>query len=707
MESSEFVLEDLSDPKKSLKTCDSLKEQLDDSDTPCDHDTLAQILEELVCTGYLEEKINDEDNIYYTGKHGLSFENFRDISDPIKKFILSLFTPNPKGFFIQLNTQKGKTAHTLKEIKEWFGNKDKKNIGFLICDNDQTLTDQFQKKLEEQFGTDIELIVLSAKSKKSHVDLADKIDSYINYKKNPILIVLLANNIQCGKMVKLLYHIHDRFINDNANVSYSLIFDEADKTYPLLRDQLFTMVDGSQASLKTYILDKSEALNRIGWISATDGQLLDEKYDEVANAHSHKVVIDENDSLNYRAMHHPEAVIHLEKYNRSNNNNNNKYAENIITKYYDTHFKNPIQLPSGESYYRKIIINSSAKQIEMEKIAKFCNKKGMYAIVFNGFRGCSIKIYKDEKLFKVYKTNGKEFNKVLVFAYKHLKLSDKPLIIVGRRKVDRGLGFHFAPRDKKTVVIDSPEASSTDKVILENGEGLIWTDMILGYIPDVNIAVQKAGRLSGIIAQCPQYCGKLHYWTDEVTAMLVKNQLKIVDQINTLPGMATSLQAATRAKENISNDLEKPASKSVKVIDHDLYRLYKTSEDFRSALKALGYRTGLNENNKDENGFVQTSFNKTSGVYDVDFIIRNAELAQKQGGGKAGSEGKGASRTTYPCYDNINDNTTLIYAIIIKDKEDLKKLPASLKDVKVALNETDGKYHIINSNPVNDIIRSL
>jgi hypothetical protein len=100
--------------------------------------------------------------------------------------------------------------------------------------------------------------------------------------------------------------------------------------------------------------------------------------------------------------------------------------------------------------------------------------------------------------------------------------------------VDRGLGFHYAPRD--------------------GTEGLIWTDMILGKIEDANTAVQKAGRLAGIIGQCAQYYGKCTYWTDERTQRDILRHNRIVDEANKLCG-CTVLQAVTRGTVKVDEIL--------------------------------------------------------------------------------------------------------------------------------------------------------
>jgi len=58
---------------------------------------------------------------------------------------------------------------------------------------------------------------------------------------------------------------------------------------------------------------------------------------------------------------------------------------------------------------------------------------------------------------------------VLYEIYRKQELSDRPLFIIGCRKVARGLGFHCAPMD--------------------GSEGLVWTDMVLGRIRNKAMAV--------------------------------------------------------------------------------------------------------------------------------------------------------------------------------------------------------------------------
>jgi hypothetical protein len=174
-----------------------------------------------------------------------------------------------------------------------------------------------------------------------------------------------------------------------------------------------------------------------------------------------------------------------------------------------------------------------------------------------------VKTYIPGASVQTFRIKGRRFNELLFEIYKSLNMEDKPLIIIGRRKVDRGLGFHYAPRD--------------------GSEGLIWTDIILGKIEDTNTAVQKAGRLAGIIRQCPQYYGKCTYWTDERTQRDILRHNNIVDEANKLTG-CTVLQAVTRGTVKVNEILPefvkaekpKPEPKKPKVkISRDALRVPK------------------------------------------------------------------------------------------------------------------------------------
>jgi hypothetical protein len=140
------------------------------------------------------------------------------------------------------------------------------------------------------------------------------------------------------------------------------------------------------------------------------------------------------------------------------------------------------------NYILKTIVNSNSRTSDMQQLAQWFTTKGMNALVFNSLGGASVKVYRQGYPVKTYKTKGTKLNELFYYVYKKFNLNDRPLWCIGRRKVDRGLGFHFCPKYNDELKITGPLGD----VISINRDGLIWTDIILGKIEDKNTAVQKA-----------------------------------------------------------------------------------------------------------------------------------------------------------------------------------------------------------------------
>ncbi len=94
----------------------------------------------------------------------------------------------------------------------------------------------------------------------------------------------------------------------------------------------------------------------------------------------------------------------------------------------------------------------------------------------------------------------KSRNALIAKAYHVLfpELKDAPLFILGNRKVDRGLTFHYAP-------------------ISSDAYSFILTDLIMGRIPSWRRAVQAIGRGNGVIKHRADFVGEIHYWVDTIT----------------------------------------------------------------------------------------------------------------------------------------------------------------------------------------------
>ena len=363
--------------------------------------------------------------------------------------------------------------------------------------------------------------------------------------------------------------------------------------------------------------------------------------------------------------------------------NLNTYAMEILEANKE-HFQTPIILPSGESYFRKTIINSKPQTKDMNDLAIWSNNNNYYALVINGACGgrASIKLYKDGKLIRIYKLKynnvAKSLNERIYYIYKAQKLNDKPLVIIGSRKVDRGLSFHYCPRVDLEVIIDGEDG----EVITRNRNGIIFSDMILGSVENKAMAVQKGGRLAGVIGGSPQYPGKIHYWLDERTETLVRNALDTVVKTNDISKENTSLTAGQSYKRA---QIACPVIRVNHDTDESHYRVYLSEDTMRKAYREIfnkEYPKSFKENSA---GFIECSLSKTRKVNELCESIKYVPTAIKSGGG--GGEGKIVQRKVFPCYKNILDSSTLHFVIPIDPtkitQEHLTKVDSIHNHIKV------------------------
>jgi hypothetical protein len=511
---------------------DSIYEEVcgDESEVTCEE--FENAIEELVDVGLIRDHVDeDTDQVYYTASPDLDWSGCVHLDNPIKKQILLKLIENPKTFFVLYNTQKGKLRIAASEIQQWSDSKSKV-VAFVIVDNDKSLADQTTTGLIDSIP-DARFFLLSSNTATTVDSVRDYINAYaadVDGEYKMPVIIALPNADQTRKVLTLLRQIQRKVLTHASPLRYGVVFDEADKIYPPIRDRVVIVNDDS-VSFKSLLVDNSTALHRLGFVTATEGDLLDAEYPECANAFMYPV---DGGSEHYRAFHHEDAKVHIIPHLVKESND--AYAEKVIVGNRQ-HFWGH----SGTGF-RKIIVNSSAKTTSMATFAKECVKRDAYAITINM---TGVLVYRPgETTFKKYSAKGKKLSKLLYDIYCELGLDTKPLFVIGRRKVDRGLGFHYAPRDGSV--------------------GLIFTDMILGRIPDKNTAVQKAGRLAGIIAQCPSYSGSIHYWTDEATAATIRRHNTIVDTANMKKG-CSAIQAVAKARAVVPNVQPAPRAPTYKI----------------------------------------------------------------------------------------------------------------------------------------------
>ncbi len=719
-------------PRQHVEDIESLYELV--CETEIEFQKFKTVVEELEASNYLEVLVDNEDKVLYKAKPTLKWHSdICNLSDPIKKKILLCLIDNPKSFFVLFNTQKGKLRIAGKEMYSWSKDTTKKMVGILIVDNDRTLSEQsvnglfdcFEKvdnhesiaEYKDKFK--VKIFELSSNNKISLTTIITHIDAYAHDDDYYMpLIVALANNKQIEKIIKILHHIYIKKQRKSA-LSAGIVWDEADKTYPLFRNKTFKIAGEEYSYLDFY--NQEDTISRAGFVTATDGPLLEEEYDECANAYHHKVRLDPEDEKNYIAFHSEESekkYINMKSFKEPKSKkdaketkeaddadnyikakSNNKIAIDIITKNWEEHFKKPVTLKDGSTYYRKTIINSNPKGDHMKALAMDLVKKGAHAITFNQF-GVTLFTRDGPADGNKFSTRKQNFNKVLFFIYKKYNLNSAPLFILGRRKVDRGLGFHYAPRKTGTPVKSiTMKVKGKDETIVTDGiEGLIWTDLILGNkIEDLASAVQKAGRGAGIIRQCPQFHGKFTYWVETETADRIEHHYKKVDKTNNLEGASTMLQAMTRADAEVSktirnHDVDNKTYKVIKGTNnaHTFELVKKIIKDILKASYIPAKQYSANP------AFYQTSLNTDATVVQLLDVIKKVPGAY--GTNKVGEQKITVYRRFLPCYSNTNDPNSLYCVIPLIDpaytKEQKEKLEKDYAEYLVDIPQTGSLEHL-------------
>ncbi len=413
--------------------------------------------------------------------------------------------------FILMNTQSGKTSASCGLISGWL------DVGLslavLVVDNDCMLADQILCSISRLSG--IEVYLLSSHHSVSMKSVIESIMLREAGGQMPVVIAL-SNHHQLKKV---------SYLCDYAS-SYSVLIDEADKTYNTAR---------------RYLRDSlgSECMRELVFVSATEGGL-PSTYEECYRSCIHRSGAEPS---NYRAIHTDDSCISIVK-------NSDWYSNNdiaiMLVKENLCYFERPILLPSGERYYRKVLINSGVSLLCMEELARHFAGLGWGAITIN----CNgITLWHASKAPEVFKTKcASSINEILMYIYKSRGLDSAPLAVIGNRKVSRGIGFHYAPRSSASGIIS---VDNCECIELCEGEGLIFTDEILGNIQGKSTAVQKAGRLAGIISQCPQYIGNIKFWCSSSTRTNVLAHNTAVAGLN-LSNSATTLGEAFIPGFNLS-----------------------------------------------------------------------------------------------------------------------------------------------------------
>ena len=652
-------------------------------------------IDELISKGFILKAHNDDFTTYYIINEGITRVDCRasyakiDICETQLSILLQLIENNDT-FFIFKNTQSGKSGIMIKELIKWYCEEKYAVVPFLVLTNYKDMATQTVDRIKKSFaeeGKNIKIFELSSSGikKKEEIIIQEIKNACVLWAgdkiNNPMpIICLLDNDIQQKKMLKILKYIRDFVVNnrDHNKIRYGVIWDEADKTYARARNEKFTLKNGEEVSCKMFMVDNTEALYRLGFASATDGTLLSMDGDKVNYPECAGAVNYYDDTMednpHYRAIHLPGAIIHNIK--STPKEKLNSFAERVLAENAE-HFKTPEHLPTGEENQRKTLINGNVSVADMAKFATEHSKKGFYVIVYNSSGGAGLKLYKNGSLFRNYNLKDYSVNERLFYIYKTQNLCDKPLIVIGGLKMNRGITFHYCPCKEETIKGEDGDITTKNK------EGLVFTDMISGDIGDDSNAVQKQGRPSGNIGDSPQYSGETHYWGVESTTERVINHNKLMDMINKDMGMETILDKKNRILEECNAALPKRPKVNHRV-PANLFRVYKGDDeaDMRNVVYKLYGRKKNRKFQENANGFLLSSI--TQNIKKKGTI---AELcyAIKEVPGTAGLKHKAAGKSAPPrvwaCYKDTTDISTLHFVVLV-DPEKVTEQKLKIIDTK-------------------------
>ncbi len=470
----------------------------------------------LVTMGYLLWSKNQFDEDVYTPTETTIPANITEM----EKTILYCLNANKSIFntiilycqFDKSNQQALFMAESIKNVMEETGNGELP-IFFVVTENIQNLMDQtkdgfntlLSTKLGIESGTYEGLLCLKGDEKTSYNDISNYIDSYyLSYSRNrstkrlPPIILALSNKIQIDKIIRL----HKKHVLDEMNTESDwplrsiFVFDEFDKLYRGLRN-----------TFKPYILDSTKGVMAVLGVTGSENGITEE-CPEWASSNLVRVELNPEKEANYRGIHHSDAKI--KHYKQGSKESNTEYALRIILENKD-HFINPrINPRNNKQYFSKTIILGNLRVSSHSTLANSLKEHKIHAVLQNG-NGLKVRRH-DCGEWKTKSTSKKVLREVLYTLFNEYNLWDAPVVLIGFKKIDRGLGYHYAPPS--------------------GGPGLIWTDEIMGLIDGEASRIQRVSRTHGVIAQCDDYPNELWYWIDSRTDITVRNTNSIITELH-------------------------------------------------------------------------------------------------------------------------------------------------------------------------------
>ncbi len=651
---------DESDVSIELLHIDDIYDNIDNdnySKEECQHD-----ISYLIQNRLIRQRIVDDEYVYerVPGTKWIHTLNPSLQLTSRQRAILLTLMDDPKTLSFIYNTQKGKTEYIVNTVKDLATIETKKIVTFIVLLNDQTLADQSITSILTAIGRPFEgkelpngIFPLMSQYKVNEREIRTYIDAYkydISNEYPMPIIFSLDNPTQRDKVTNVINRINEiytsgqqRLINQHVThepkqLCVSMLFDECDSTYP------------SHRTISLGLIQTDVTLHTLHFITATDGTMIDD-YDEFRHALCISQPENENEE-HYRSIHHSSSVVkHIEPCNVR------LMPYNVILQN-TNHFDQEVQTVGGQHIKRKTIINGSKNGVDHRLFALHMVGLSYNVMTFNMM---GVTLYRPGNTIIRISTKRRRLNEILYYMYTVFRLEHAPLFIIGCRKVDRGLGFHYAPRSHISITKKTVDYGY-GPVEFDGVSGLIFTDMILGKVDNISTAAQKSGRLDGIIGQCPQCPVCLTWWTDELTSSNVISHKTIVDEMHRLPGgIYSTFQAKNTAVDNINSRVnpDTNVNNNDPEVDPNTYRIYDDEDTLRKACEIMGYQYRRVVNNP-TTGFKETSLNNVSHVASLDEAVSKVPTAYGTNNGIT------TWRTYYPCYVDVTNNQTLRFVMIIR-----------------------------------------
>lgn len=480
----------------------------------------------------------------------------RSLSDIGKTIFHFLIELTNSLWTIVLGAQKTKTAQMIRCIQELLAasvSTERRIIPFMISLNVLDLTEQSTIRFLTSLNN-IRIFVFSSRKMDTkenellnnneisfnpdihHIKMA--IDEYVKHNGKMPLFISLANPTQLTKVCNILEKIV-LLRNEKYDCGYNLLFDEADAIYPTNRNKLLKYIVQENnfpqpANFGTY------------WVSATLDIQEKMKFPEVQSAFQYAVNIDPSVEENYRNIDSEDSLVPNKYLHQELKESNNAFAKRVIQEHLE-HFRQLVTGKNGVSYHRRIIVLADLENDKQKSLAKLLAKEqGFASIVYNqtGFNimwrtsdGTVVsKIFKRKDFPKKMRT--KCINEKLKYIFDDTpEIRNVPLFIIGNKMIDRGLSFHYAPRNDE--------------------DAWLLTDIIIGHYTHAEYrrAAQAVARLWGVIAHCKEYCGSITHWIDARTREMVRRDARMTKHIQDNSFVPQSITYLTeQAEQNIEEE---------------------------------------------------------------------------------------------------------------------------------------------------------